>query len=282
MEGHGQIRRRRLPHWNLPGATYFITTCLEGSIPAEGLLELARFRANLPKMARSVGRSQNEWETDCWKRTFALCDDWLDGKPAVRHFDDAALATEVAKACYYWAGRRYDLLAYVVMPSHLHWVFRPIVGQVANLPTALDEDEIRQVGNLPHNPPKNNKRSFRERIMHTLKLHTAIACNRHLARKGKLWQEESYDHCVRDDGELERIINYVEQNPVKAGLIDAPEKWRFSSAHDRIERGIMLGEPLLPLVGQVANLPFTRGNGMAGWQPAPPQQDGLAKRQPNY
>jgi len=35
------FRRRRLPHWDVPGATYFITSCLEGSIPAQGLLDLA-------------------------------------------------------------------------------------------------------------------------------------------------------------------------------------------------------------------------------------------------
>ena len=38
------IRRRQLPHWDMPGAPYFVTTCLEGSIPARGLLEIVRYR----------------------------------------------------------------------------------------------------------------------------------------------------------------------------------------------------------------------------------------------
>jgi putative transposase len=253
MEQHGLVRRRRLPHWDLPGATYFITTCLEGSIPAEGLLDLARFRASVTKMRRPTGKSQTECEIDTWKRTFARCDDWLDNKPHVRHLAEPRLAAVVAESCYHWAGQRYDLLAYVVMPSHLHLVFGPLaVGQIANLSKSATNPG--QIGNLPHDERPRRVRSERERIMHSLKLHTAIECNRLLGQRGKFWQEESYDHCARDDDELERIINYVEQNPVKAGLVAHAEQWPFSSAFDRRQFGILVGQPLLR-VGQVANLP---------------------------
>jgi len=46
------------------------------------------------------------------------------------------------------------------------------------------------------------------------------------------WQDESYDHLVRSDAELERIREYIESNPVKAGLVAAPESWQWSSAHN--------------------------------------------------
>jgi hypothetical protein len=36
--------------------------------------------------------------------------------------------------------------------------------------------------------------------------------------------------------ELDRIIDCVEMNPVKAGLAVAPEEWLFSSAYDRAAR----------------------------------------------
>ena len=264
MEGHGSVRRRRLPHWDLPGATYFITTCLEGSIPAQGLLDLERLRAKHVREPRPENTPPSEWRIAGWKRTFARCDWWLDRHPAVRHLADAALAGVVRDACYYWAGRRYDLLAYVVMPSHLHWVFRPLpavgqvanlphvddvldvgqvanhVGQVANLPDEDDASGLRQVGNLPH-----GCRSARERIMHTLKRYTAGECNRRLGRSGAFWQDESYDHCVRDEDELERIIRYIESNPASAGLVDRPEMWRFSSAYDRVQTATPVGRALL-------------------------------------
>ncbi len=248
---------------DLPGATYFVTTCLARSIPAEGLLDLARYRARLMQFHQAQGMPDagqvskldetgqvgnlphndlshgSDWQLRCWKKVFARCDDWLDRRPAVRHFADPALAAIVADACYFWAGRRYDLLAYTVMPSHLHWVFRPIQEPEKQVDNLLGQG---QVGNLPH------VRSPRERIMHTLKLHTARECNRHLAKCGPFRQDESYDHCVRDDDELERIIQYVELNPVKAGLAVRPEQWQFSSAFERIHRGLMLGEPIVPSV----------------------------------
>jgi hypothetical protein len=47
------------------------------------------------------------------------------------------------------------------------------------------------------------------------------------------WQDESYDHWVRDEEELQRIVLYIEQNPVKAGLCRTPADWRWSSARFR-------------------------------------------------
>ena len=47
------------------------------------------------------------------------------------------------------------------------------------------------------------------------------------------WQHESYDHWVRDDEELERIVAYIAANPVKANLVRQPQDWYFCSSHDR-------------------------------------------------
>jgi putative transposase len=45
------------------------------------------------------------------------------------------------------------------------------------------------------------------------------------------WQDESYDHWIRSDNELQKLIRYVEWNPVKAGLVGSIEEWPWSSAH---------------------------------------------------
>jgi putative DNA methylase len=66
-----------------------------------------------------------------------------------------------------------------------------------------------------------------------------------LERTGTFWQEESYDHCVRDEEELLRIVEYIEANPVKARLCSDQCQWPFSSAHDRVKKGIAGGEPLV-------------------------------------
>jgi type I restriction enzyme R subunit/putative DNA methylase len=44
------------------------------------------------------------------------------------------------------------------------------------------------------------------------------------------WQHESFDHWVRSAWELQRIVGYIEANPVSAGLAATPEDWPWSSA----------------------------------------------------
>src|SRR5580700_4323026 len=52
-----------------------------------------------------------------------------------------------------------------------------------------------------------------------------------LGRTGEaFWQDESFDHRVRDEAELDRIADYVEYNPVSAGLAANPHAWDWSSA----------------------------------------------------
>src|SRR5438128_303744 len=69
------------------------------------------------------------------------------------------------------------------------------------------------------------------RFLQTLKGYTAREANRLLGRTGQpFWQAESYDHAVRDDRESDRIKGYIENNPVKAGLVANAEDYLWSSA----------------------------------------------------
>jgi len=71
------------------------------------------------------------------------------------------------------------------------------------------------------------------KILHSVKSYTANQANRLLGRSGRFWQDESYDHWVRNDTELARIVDYIAANPVRANLVEEPKDWLFSSAHDR-------------------------------------------------
>src|SRR5438552_2701355 len=82
------IRRRNLPHWDVPTAAYFVTTCLEGSIPARGLLDLQSYRAELEQRPRPPDQTQQEWAVSRWKLAFARTDHWLDRAEATRFLAD--------------------------------------------------------------------------------------------------------------------------------------------------------------------------------------------------
>jgi putative transposase len=72
------------------------------------------------------------------------------------------------------------------------------------------------------------------RLLKALKGSAAREANRLLNRTGEqFWQRESYDHWVRDDKEWNRIAAYIEQNPVKAGLVAKMEDYQWSSANPR-------------------------------------------------
>jgi len=63
--------------------------------------------------------------------------------------------------------------------------------------------------------------------LENLKWYTALKGNEILYRTGAFWQHESYDHLVRDAEELERIIQYILNNPVKAGLVKDRRDWKW-------------------------------------------------------
>ena len=199
-----RFRRRDLPHWDLHGATYFVTCCLAGSIPALGRLPI-KADAATSTADRRVG---NHHGKPASSTGFSSRERLLDAAVGVRWLEDRRVAAEVQRAMFYFAGSRYDVLAYVVMPNHVHWVFRP-------LPTWRE---------------RCSSRPAREIIMHSFCRQTARVCNRMLGRTGRFWQHESYDRVVRDENELQRIIDYIEYNPVKAALCEQPDQWEFSSA----------------------------------------------------
>ena len=93
----------------------------------------------------------------------------------------------------------YQLSAWVIMPNHVHILMQPQTTTSA--------------------------------ITRWLKGSTARKANLILHRTGQpFWQDESYDRWVRNEGEWNRILRYIEHNPVTAGFVTTPEELPWSSA----------------------------------------------------
>jgi len=93
----------------------------------------------------------------------------------------------------------YRLHAFVVMANHVHVLVNPLLA-------------VR-------------------RITNAIKGVTSRRANQILRRTGQpFWQDESFDHWVRNESEFERIRAYIERNPVAAGLVTRPQEWPWSSA----------------------------------------------------
>lgn len=216
------IHLRCLPHWYMPGAAHFVTYRLAGTLPANvvGKLkaEKERVLANRPIESSSV-----ENRRQVHKLLFAKYEHYLDTQQQhINWLRQPRIAAVIRSNLYHHHGSKYHLMSYCVMPNHVHVLLLPMPNSI------VERGEEGAVGET------EDSKSPLSSIMHSLKSFTANKANRLLGRTGKFWQPESYDHWVRDDDELERIVNYIRANPVKAGLVAKHEDWYFSSCHDRL------------------------------------------------
>ena len=198
--------RRHLPHLQPPGATLFIAFRLAGSIPAEVLQQLRaeadRVEAILARISDPKERTERAYLEQ--RRLFGKWDTALDtAQSGPFWLRDSRVAGLVAESMHHRDGWVYDLVAYCIMPNHVHVVYTPL-------------------------PKEDGTYHAMSAIMHSLKLYTASESNLLLGREGQFWQHENYDHVVRDEAELRRIIWYVLNNPVKAGLVECWEDWKWS------------------------------------------------------
>lgn len=230
MNEDGVFRRRDLPHIDVEGKPVFITACLDGSLPAAGLKQIRALRDEFSERKKPDELSNADWEMKKHKLVFKLVESILDGASPAKDLEDDRLAEIVQNAFLHFADERYKLFAFVVMPSHHHWVFLPD-------PTWWEALASSQLG-------KKHKRTPREVISHSIQSFTATQCNRLRGVTGAFWQVETFDHYARDENELLRIITYIEQNPVVAGLAARAVDYRWSSARIRAKLGIAPGDPI--------------------------------------
>lgn len=204
--------RRHLPHWHPQGAVFFVTFRLKDSIPHTVIellrLEREREKLALQKQPDSNRATQNYLDE---QRSFWRWDDYLDrGECGPHWLSQSEIADIVKEAFHYRDGSVFDLYAYCIMSNHVHAVFEP-----------SRSDWSRSI-------PQGQSDLPLSKIMQSLKRHTARQANIVLGRQGAFWQDESYDHVIRDNAAFLRIIYYVVENPVKAGLVPKWEDWPWT------------------------------------------------------
>jgi|GEM_PF-3198 len=184
--------RGYLPHWLREGATYFVTFRIAGSLPDNVLRELAIEKQQLDDAARQPRHSLSEKEVAVRRKQMSeRIEALLDAGHGEAWLRNSKCAEVVANALKHFNGNRYDLIAWCVMPNHVHVVVAPKA-----------EHSL-------------------ESILHSWKSFTAKRCNELLGRNGEFWQREYYDRLIRDADELNSCVDYVLGNPARAGL----ENW---------------------------------------------------------
>jgi len=207
-----EFYRRNLPHYQPLGGEFFVTYNLADAIPLKVLKEWNKELEVKRKSIMLFSKNQEEDLEKLEKLDFAKRDKYLDSAVSgEKLLCNDNLARIVAESLHYWDTKILDLIAYCIMSNHVHVVFR-----------LYNENEL-------------DKPKYLEEVMHSIKRYSANKCNSVLLKSGKFWQHESYDRLVRNENELFRIILYIAQNPVKAGITESPLEYKWTYISDRFK-----------------------------------------------
>lgn len=205
---------RHLPHYHPPNATYFITFRLADSLPWEAVRRLQeQYEAEIRRLEQTLsGAALAEARYHEQKRHFGRMDELLDrALHGPRWLAEPECARIVMEYIRELEPAHYRLHAFCLMSNHVHLL--------------IDQQ------NIPAPAPRRDEKHYTalSRALRLLKGKSAALCNRHLGRREKaFWQHESYDHVVRNAREYERILAYIVNNPVKAGLVTDWQDWPYT------------------------------------------------------
>jgi len=181
-----EIYTRHLPHWRQTGAPEFDTFHQADALPATKRTELCAMRAawlsNYPPPHGEVA------QTKLAATIFNRVEQWVDAGHGSCWFRSTKYAAVLQRCLLHNHNRRYELGCFVIMANHCHLVIRPLSDHAL-------ETEVGAVKSIAAN---------------------FVSRDQNL--NGKLWQEESYDRIIRDPEHLYRVVQYIGNNPRRAGI----------------------------------------------------------------
>ncbi len=184
--------RGYLPHLEIEGSTYFVTFRLVDSLPLTVMQKYIHecdqaIKENKSRDKKQLRKIQIQYQKRIEK--------YFDTGYGACYLTDSRVADVVANAMGYFNSVRYRLFSWCIMPNHVHVVFMPIAGFGL------------------------------QGILHSWKSYTSNRANEILGRTGGFWYREYYDRLIRNEKEFCNSIDYVVNNPNKAGLVDWEWVW---------------------------------------------------------
>ena len=160
----------------------------------------------------------------------------LDSGYGACHLARPEVARLVVETLGHFDNERYRLHAWCVMPNHVHVLVTPLADHTLTS------------------------------IVHSWKSYTANRANQVLGRRGPFWMQEYFDRAIRDEDHFIAAVEYIEHNPVDAGLCRTPGDWAWSS---RTSLDTSTEAPLQASLSLGARASSPRMKN-AGWKPALP------------
>ena len=109
----------------------------------------------------------------------------------------------------------FEIEAIVVLPDHLHTIWR-----------------------LPEGDADFSKRWMVIKRKFSAGLQSAVVSDSKLKKREKgIWQRRFWEHCIRNEEDWRRHIDYIHFNPVKHGYVSNPQDWPYSSFNQAVDKG---------------------------------------------
>lgn len=178
--------RGYLPHADLHGTPQFIIYRCADSLPADFM------------------SSRLESDSEERQRIDRLLDAGYGSCP-LSHPDVAPI---IMANWRHFADQRYRLIAWVIMPNHVHVLMVPMAGwSLSAIIHGWKSYSATRINEVLYGPASSRR-----------------------SRAPALWQREYWDRWIRDEGHFMQAVSYIHDNPVKAGLVATADEWPWSSA----------------------------------------------------
>ncbi|WDE98878.1 transposase [Lentisphaera profundi] len=241
-------RRGFIPHYDASDKYQMVTYRLADSLPIDAL-KLGAPHSNADEMTKKrkadlspLGAPHSNADEMTKKRK--LTENFLDQSHGSCLLQTPKVAQKQIEAWEYFNGERYELIAYVVMPNHVHLLIKtypswPLSQLVASWKKHVtyfvqkDKDLWQQYREsyLQDRKAFLNYKSTLGENESDLKNRTkpsALECGAP-SSKIYLWQNEYWDRFIRNENHFQNAIHYILENPVKAGLVNSEGKWPWSA-----------------------------------------------------
>ena len=211
--------RGYLPHFEGPLVIQNVTFHLADSLPKASLVQMEAEIKCMPVNKQAIERR---------KRLEA----WIDAGCGSCILREPVIAEMVRNSLLHFDAQRYLLLAWVVMPNHVHVLFEPKNGwTVCKIVASWKKFTARKICDYLRSSGTANLSIGSEKNA-TIPIASAENANQEIGGPGgSIWHREYWDRYIRNEFHLRQKIEYIHENPVIAKLASRAEDWPWSSAY---------------------------------------------------
>ena len=207
-----------LPHYDADGLIQHVTFHLADSLPKAALERIDGELEFLADEKRKIERRKRIHQ-------------WIDAGYGCCILQHPLMAEMVQRAFLHFHGTRYALHAWVVMPNHVHVLFRPLGDwSLSKIVASWKKFTARRIRDFVREANRVDQEIDDPGVVVEQEIDDPRARLSALKALSPVWHRKYWDRFVRDENHYGATVDYIHRNPVSTGLVAVPTEWLWSSA----------------------------------------------------